>query len=66
MTTKTNSGPNFQYKKKLTVIELFLTDKRNPSGTRTVANPPTFDFRLHQNRRQVASFLYAQPLRSGT
>ena len=52
--------------KKFTVIELVLADRRNPSGTRTVANLPTFDFRLHQNRRQVASFLYAQPLRSGT
>ena len=29
---------------------------------RTVENPPTVDFRLRQNRRQVASFLYAQPL----
>ena len=29
---------------------------------RTVANPPTVDFRLRQIRRQVASFLYAQPL----
>ena len=66
MATKTNSGPNFQYKKKFTVIELVLTDRRNPSGTRTVANLPTFDFRLHQNRRQVASFLYAQPLCIGT
>ena len=52
--------------KKFTVIELVLTDRRNLSGTRTVANLPTFDFRLHQNRRQVASFLYAQPLCSGT
>ena len=52
--------------KKFTVIELVLTDRRNPSGTRTVADLPTFDFRLHQNRRQVASFLYAQPLCIGT
>ena len=52
--------------KKFTVIELVLTDRRNLSGTRTVANLPTFDFRLHKNRRQVASFLYAQPLCSGT
>ena len=52
--------------KKFTVIELVLTDRRNPSGSRTVANLPTFDFRLHQNRRQVASFLYAQLLCTGT
>ena len=39
--------------KKFTVIELVLADRRNPSGTRTVANLPTFDFRLHQNRRQI-------------
>ena len=52
--------------KKFTVIELVLTDRRNSSGTRTVADLPTFDFRLHQNRRQVASFLYAQPLCIGT
>ena len=29
---------------------------------RTVANIPAVDFRLRQNRRQLASFLYAQPL----
>ena len=38
--------------------EIFQVHGKN----RTVANPPTVDFRLRQNRRQVASFLYAQPL----
>ena len=64
ITTKRNNGPNFQYAK-FTVNELVLPDRRNLSGTRenrTVANPPTVYFRLRQNRRQVASFLYAQPL----
>ena len=38
--------------------EIFQVHGKN----RTVTNPPTVDFRLRQNRRQVASFLYAQPL----
>ena len=38
--------------------EIFQVHGKN----RTVANPPTLDFRLRQNRHQVASFLYAQPL----
>ena len=31
-----------------------------------VANLPAADFRLRQNRREVASFLYTQPLCIGT
>ena len=38
--------------------EIFQVDEKN----RTVANIPAVDFRLRQNRRQLASFLYAQPL----
>ena len=38
--------------------EIFQVHEKN----RTVAKIPAVDFRLRQNRRQVASFLYAQPL----
>ena len=38
--------------------EIFQVHEKN----RTVANIPAVDFRLRQNRRQLASFLYAQPL----
>ena len=38
--------------------EIFQVHEKN----RTVAKIPAVDFPLRQNRRQVASFLYAQPL----
>ena len=67
ITTKTNSGPNFQYKKKNHSYWIGpYRQKKNLSGTRAVANLPAVDFRLRQNRREVASFLYAQPLCIGT
>ena len=66
ITTKTNSGPNFQYKKKSQLLNWSLLTEKNLSGTRAVANLPAVDFRLRQNRREVASFLYAQPLCIGT
>ena len=52
--------------KKFTVIEFCPYRQKKSFRYRTVANLPTFDFRLHQNRRQVASFPYAKLFCTGT
>ena len=52
--------------KKFTVIEFCPYRQKKSFRYRTVANLPTFDFRLHQNRRQVTSFPYAKLLCTGT
>ena len=48
--------------KKSQLLNWSLLTEKNLSGTRAAANLPAVDFRLRQNRREVASFLYAQPL----
>ena len=62
ITTKTNNGPYLQYTKFI-VIELLLKFFKVHGKNRTVANL-VVDFRLRENRRQVASFPYALKLES--
>ena len=57
---------NKKNKKKSQLLNWSLPTEKNLSGTRAVTNLPAVDFRLRQNRREVASFLYAQPLCIGT
>ena len=63
---KQTVGLIFNIKKKSQLLNWSLPTEKNLSGTRAVANLPVVDFRLRQNRREVASFLYAQPLCIGT
>ena len=63
---KQTVGLIFNLKKKSQLLNWSLLIEKNLSGTRAVANLPAVDFRLRQNRREVASFLYAQPLCIGT
>ena len=63
---KQTVGLIFNIKKKSQLLNWSLPTEKNLSGTRAVANLPAVDFRLRQNRREVASFLYAQPLCIGT
>ena len=63
---KQTVGLIFNIKKKSQLLNWSLLTEKKFSGTRAVANLPAVDFRLRQNRREVASFLYAQPLCIGT
>ena len=63
---KQTVGLIFNIKKKSQLLNWSLPTEKNLSGTRAVANLPAVDFRLRQNRREVASFLHAQPLCIGT
>ena len=63
---KQTVGLIFNIKKKSQLLNWSLPIKKNISSTRAVANLPAVDFRLRQNRREIASFLYAQPLCIGT
>ena len=63
---KQTVGLIFNIKKKSQLLNRSLPTEKNLSGTRAVANLSAVDFRLRQNRLEVTSFLYAQPLWIGT